>query len=137
MLELSLSNFDLLISPLEREIEGAGGPYFDWLHVSVCLETPGIFVKFRWNVMPSELQYFAEQLKALDIQPSSKGIATLTSVEPGVQLTVQSKANGSLIIIYSLQPDPSDGPKLTGVTGADQSYLPSMIAGIDQLICFH
>lgn len=137
MLEILLPDFKLSIYPLERTSEGAGGPYFDWIKLEVSFETIGIFAKFQWDVMPNELQSFAQQLQFINLHPSSKANATLQGVESGLQISIDGKSDGSLIIIYSIQPTPPDGPKLTGITGADQSYLPDMIAGINKLISFH
>ena len=137
MLEIALPDFRIVLSPLERKIEDSGGPYLDWIHLQVSFQTAGLTANFQWNVMPGELSSFEKQLRSIYLNPTSQISATLESVEPGLYMKVDSNGGGNLIITYSFQPTPPDGPELNGVTGADQSYLPKIIAGISEIINFH
>ncbi|WP_237707300.1 hypothetical protein [Acidovorax sp. NO-1] len=137
MLEISLPDFRIALSPLERKIEGSGGPYFDWIHLQVSFQTAGLTANFQWNVMPGELSSFEKQLRSIYLNPTSQVSAKLESVEPGLYMRIDSNGGGNLIITYSFQPTPPDGPELNGVTGADQSFLPTIIAGISEIINFH
>ena len=137
MLELLLPDFHLTLTPLEPTTEGSGGPYLDWINLQVSFKTAGLSADFRWDVMPSELQSFGQQLESIHLHPTSEARAMLQSVESGLLIKIDSRSDGNIIIAYSLQPTPPDGPILKGITGADQSYLPSIINSIDQLIDFH
>jgi hypothetical protein len=134
VLSIDTDDFSLTIERQVRHVQAKGEPYLDWLELKIALSVPGINAHAVWSVMPSELLGFREQIQAMAEALKPGLSAELASIEPGFQFRLRMHERGAILGDFMLQPSPPDGARLQGLLGIDQSYLPSMLAGLTALL---
>ena len=108
----------------------------DWCRVRVLAEVPGFQANFDAYMQGADLRRFRDGMKNMYQRPGEFGEAILTSFEPGISITPAMQNLGGIVGAYKLQGDFVEGgaPTLTGGFAMDQSYLPSLLDGVDQLL---
>ncbi|MES2413170.1 MAG: hypothetical protein V4614_05170 [Pseudomonadota bacterium] len=120
-LELSLAD------PLDEE---------DWCRVRVVAEVPSFQASLVAFLQGADLARFRSEIETMYANLGKAADATLVSVEPGVSISLSIGTLGGIVGTYKLQEEFVEGgaPTLTGGFQMDQSYLPSLMDGIDKLL---
>ena len=74
---------------------------------------------------------FCDDLKTM--HNTFDGKATLTSLEPGISITIGIQKRGHAEMVVEITPDHLT-QRYRFVAGADQSYLPGLIAGCEDIL---
>lgn len=134
---INTDELQMKLEILDRTREGVGGPYLEWLNFKVQATVPGFSADVKWAAMPMELQRFRDELVQMNkMAPDAK--AQLKGIEYGVKLLLKLGSRGQIhgeYVISNQYQDP-DGPALTGRFSLDQTYLPSIISEVDELLAY-
>lgn len=123
--------------PVDRTVEGVGGPYLEWLQFKVQAVVPGFTADVKWAAMPMELLKFRDDLVLMDkMVPDAK--AELKGAESGVHLLLKLGHRGQIQGEYEITDKYSnpDGSALKGEFTIDQTYLRSAITEVDELLAY-
>jgi len=129
-------DFKLNVINAVRRVEAAGGPYGDWIHLSLEIIARPFSGTLNWAALFNEFLSFKEQLEKLNKDLNPGDTAKLEGVEPGVQIELVLEKTGEVRGSYSVSTHYTDfdGPLLTGKFEMDQSYLPRIISAIGDLL---
>jgi hypothetical protein len=108
----------------------------DWCRVRVLAQVPGFHADFVAYLQGADLRRFRDDANAMYDAVGKPKEITLGSFEPGISLTLAMQTLGGIRGKYKFQGDFVEGgaPCLMGNFELDQSYLPSLSDGIDQLL---
>jgi hypothetical protein len=86
--------------------------------------------------MPGELLAFKKQLEAMHERIHAGDSALLASVEPGVHLELTMDGTGHVRGSYRISDEHIDfeSPRLAGKFTIDQTFLPGIIASLEDLL---
>jgi hypothetical protein len=121
--------------PVDRTVEGTGGPYLEWLQFKVQAVAPGFTADIKWAAMPMELLKFRADLVLMDkLVPDAK--AELKGVESGVHILLKLGRHGRIHGEYEIAEQYSnpDGAALRGEFTIDQTFLRNILIEIDGLM---
>lgn len=133
MIELNAGGLHLVMASIGHRKEGLGGPYLEWIDIKVTVMASGIQAEGFWSVMPDEWRAFVRQLR--EMQDACKvGLrAELRGVEPNFSMALKMMERGAIIGDWRFQPE-MDGAHVAGPCALDQSYLPSLIQGVEAIL---
>jgi hypothetical protein len=108
----------------------------DWCRVRVAAKVPGFEASLLVFLQGADLDRFRNGVNAMYANVGKAAEARLTSIEPGISLTLSMGGLGGIAGTYKLEGEFLEGgaPKLTGGFQMDQSYLPAISDGIDKLL---
>ena len=115
---------------IERLVEEAGKPYFDWLKCKVQVFVPFFSGSFEWYVTPHELSVLADELARLYDQFPKLGNVIFEPIEPNVTFKLKILSTGVIPGNYEFRGDLAEGGILKGQFKIDQSYLPGLVNDI-------
>lgn len=137
MLNINTEDLSLQIEPVASRFEAPGGPYLEWIDLFVKVVVPGIDAEGNWSAMPGELKKFWMELQSMKAGNNFGTSAILSGTEPGLGISLRILERGLIIMDWSFQPRPPDGPKISGVCGLDQTFLDDLMDGVQSLLNFH
>jgi hypothetical protein len=134
---INTSDFRLNLEIKDRTIEGAGGPYMEWLQFRVQAAAPGFTVDVEWAAMPLELESFRKGLVQMR-QMTTETKAELKGTEPGLQVTLRLESLGHIQGEYEISNSYRDpaGAILRGSFKLDQTYIKSLIARVEEVLAY-
>jgi hypothetical protein len=123
----------IALRPLYRSNPGATD-YWDgnWLKVAVDVRTGAFRGKYVADLRVEEFESFRAQLDAL--YKSLKGEAALNSMEGWVSVRLAADRLGHLNAECEMRDQPGMGSRLFFTLDLDQSFIPTMVAALDDVI---
>jgi hypothetical protein len=123
----------IALRPLCRSNPGAMD-YWDgnWLKVEVDVRTGAFRGKYVADLRVEEFESFRAQLDAL--YKSLKGEAALNSMEGWVSVRLAADRLGHLNAECEMRDQPGMGSRLFFTLDLDQSFIPTMVAALDDVI---
>ena len=108
----------------------------DWVKVSVFVRVAGFEGSTISWLQLEDIRRFSKELRILDTNLGLEKIARLCSAEPDIDIQLKSDKSGRIDGEYHLESERRDGipTVLSGAFNLDQSYLPSLIKNLKELI---
>ena len=129
-LGLRFDGLALSLDLASRDVEPPGGPYRDWLRVTVRAEVPYFRADFSWSVMPDELRTLAAALEELhEAAPGTRPVR-FKPVQPNLMLSFAVVTRGAITGSYHFRPDYTQPGTLQGSFRIAQTDLPGVAASI-------
>jgi len=107
-----------------------------WCRVQVKVRANGFRGEFESWLQLNDIERFKNQLSAMSASIGKVCIATLASAEPDIRMELSMHPLGNITGRYALESERRDGiaTMLSGAFDLDQSFLPSLQQGIDELL---
>ena len=129
---------DLSFCGLSLWVEGREFPdtsdYWDgnWLVIRAEMKASGAFVKCGGPIlMTADVEQFRDDVAKM--VSTLTGKATLTGLEPGINMTLEMRGRGHVEGVVEITPDHLNQHHRFKVE-ADQSYLPALISSCDAIL---
>ena len=108
----------------------------DWGQVRVLVSANGFNGNIEAWLQLADLQLFRTEVQTMYDAPGAIARAELSSAEPGITLRLDMRPLGSVFGTYAFGSERPEGTptQLSGTFECDQSYLPSLLQGIAELI---
>lgn len=108
----------------------------DWCRVRVVAQAPPFQGEQVVYLMGANLVHFLNCARAMYNNVGTPAEAVLSCPEPGLELVLSMTSLGGIIGAYKIQGEFVEGgaPTLSGGFQMDQSYLPSMIRDLEDLL---
>jgi hypothetical protein len=110
------------------------GEYYDdnWVRASVFIAVGAFSGKYTASFLTSELFGFRERLQGL--HQSLEGTACFSTLEEQLFLELTGNGRGGIALTGTAIDAPGTGNRLEFELMLDQSYLPSALAGLDEIV---
>ena len=125
---------DLDFCGLSLWVEGREFPEADgnWLVVRAEMRASGAFVKCSGPILTTvDVEQFRDDVA--DMISTLAGEATLTGLEPGINITLKMLGRGRVEGVIEITPDHLNQDHRF-IVEADQSYLPALISSCDAIL---
>jgi hypothetical protein len=108
----------------------------DWAMVLVESHCNGFNGQFIAWLQTEDLERFSKQLSRIVTDLGQESTATLVSAEPDLELELKLDRRGHIKGSYRLESERRDGipTSLSGAFDMDQTYIPLLLAQVQQLI---
>ena len=106
-----------------------------WCQVHVEVAVPGFVGDFQAQLQGSDLSRFAREIDNLYAAVGRPGVATLSSHEPGIEISLTMQKLGSIAGAFRLESHRvgGEGTVLSGPFEIDQSFLPALGSSVARL----
>ena len=107
----------------------------NWLMAMVDVKVGGFMGSYVAALRSDEFSAFRDQLRELDRDPLTPGVAELASMEGWLDLHVELASNGGLIVKGQAMDRAGDGNRLAfDLRGLDQTFMHSWLGELDDLL---
>lgn len=134
MFKLVSDTLSIELTPIQFNIEGAGGAYLEWLEVDVAISDEGFSLTGEWMVMPIELQEFHRQIATILAKRTPGLDAQLICAEKNFQLSLKSVELEYFVGEWFFQTNGSGEVRASGKLGLDSFSLNEVLRGIERLL---
>ncbi len=106
----------------------------DWVRVHLAASANGFIADYEAWLQLEDLRRFERELEAM--YSALSGSATLASAESDIRISLSMASLGQILGTYRFESEYREGgaTALTGAFELDQSYLPSLAAGVGALV---